>query len=527
MSNASGSSYDEVPYVDTCHASTHPDRLATLAAVHGLPAPPLERCRVLELGCARGGNLLPMALELPEASFVGVDLSTRQVTEAHERAEALGLRNVAFHAMGLEEIDAAFGMFDYVVCHGVYSWVPEPVRARILDICATNLSPDGLAYVSYNTYPGWSSRGLVRDLVRFHAREAETPEARVERARGFLEELAGHVVRQEGAYASVLKVEASRFREADDTYLLHEFFEDDNVPCFVHEFLQRAEVAGLEFVAEAQAPGLFDGLPEAARGLVAQWAGDVAAREQYLDLMVNRTFRRTVLRRAGGSRSAAWDPEALERLAARAVLVPAPVAWEAEEKDGPIEFVHPGRSGSIRTNDPALKAALLVLYEARPAALPFGMLWERVCERLSGRPGPAPRPAQETREALRSSLLRLFLADFVELHVRPPRPATEPAERPVGSPLARRQAVDGNLVTCLLRKRVELDELARSVLLELDGTRNEAEVLDAVVARVCSGSLELSDASGPVREDGAARALLTGEIRPAIERLARLALLAG
>ncbi|MBP7677328.1 MAG: class I SAM-dependent methyltransferase [Thermoanaerobaculia bacterium] len=527
MSNAPGSSYDEVPYVDTCHASTHPDRLATLAAVHGLPAPPLESCRVLELGCARGGNLLPMALELPAASFVGVDLSTRQVAEARESADALGLRNVTFHAMGLEEIGAAFGTFDYVVCHGVYSWVPEPVRARILDICATNLSPDGLAYVSYNTYPGWSSRGMVRDLVRFHAREAETPEARVERARGFLEELAGHVARQEGAYASVLKVEASRFREADDTYLLHEFFEDDNAPCFVHEFLRRAEAAGLEFLAEAQAPGLFDGLPEAARGLVARWADDVAAREQYLDLMVNRTFRRTVLRRAGGSRAATRSPEAVERLAARAVVVPAPAAREAEGKDGPIEFVHPGRSGSIRTNDPALKAALLALHGARPEALPFEMLWERVCEGLSRSGHSWPRPAEETRAALRSSLLRLFLADFVELHVSPPRPAAVPAERPVGSPLARHQAANGRLVTSLLRKRVELGELDRSVLLELDGTRTEADVLDAVVVRVCSGELELSDKSGPVREAVAARALLAGEIRPAFERLASLALLAG
>jgi methyltransferase-like protein/trans-aconitate methyltransferase len=528
MSNAPGSSYDEVPYVDACYAATHPDRLATLAAVHGLPAPPIERCRVLELGCARGGNLLPMALELPDASFVGVDLSARQVAEARESADALGLRNVAFHAMGLEEIDAAFGTFDYVVCHGVYSWVSEEVRVRILDICAKNLSPDGLAYVSYNTYPGWSLRGMVRDLVRFHAREEATPEGRVERARGFLEELAGHVVSQGGAYASVLKVEASRFREADDTYLLHEFFEDDNAPCFVHEFLRRAEGAGLEFVAEAQAAGLFHGLPEAARGLVARWAGDVAAREQYLDLIVNRTFRRTVLRRAGGSRVAVPSSEAVEGLSARAVLAPAPDARETESPEGgAIEFVHPGRSGSIRTNDPALKAALLALYEARPAALPFATLWERVSESLSGSGHPWPRPPEETRAALGASLLRLFLADFVELHVRPPRPAPEAAERPLGSPLARRQAANGNLVTCLLRRQVELDELARAVLLELDGTRTEAEVLDSVVARVCSGALELSDESGPVREEAAARALLSGEVRKAIERLARLALLAG
>lgn len=528
MTDGSRSSYDEVPYVDTCHASTHPDHLATLAAVYGLPVPPVERCRLLELGCARGGNLLPMALELPDAAFVGVDLSERQVAQAREAAEALGIRNVEFHAISLADVDEGFGEFDYVVCHGVYSWVPEPVRDRILEVCNRNLAPGGLAYVSYNTFPGWSARGMVRDLVRFHARGEPSPGARVERARAVLEELAGVVPKPEGAYASVLKLEATRFREAEDTYLLHEFFEDDNAPCSVRDFLARAGAAGLEFVAEAQSPGLRLTLPEAARELVERWAGTVAEREQYLDYVVNRAFRRTVLRRAGGPGASDPSSAAVAGLSVRTLVVPA-ASSGAEAADGtgeaPIEFVHPGRSGSLKTNDPVLKAALLALGEVRPLALDFGTLWERVRARLDASGRPWPRAEDQAREMLQAALLRLFLADLAELHVRPPRFVTDVSERPLGSPLARRQAAEEKVVTNLLRRRVDLDELARAVLVELDGTRTERDVLDAIVARLGSGALELSDGSGPVRDEVAARELLGGEIRPALERLARVALL--
>ena len=527
MTQSSRSSYDEVPYVDTCHPSTHPDRLATLAAVHGLAVPPVERCRLLELGCARGGNLLPMALELPEATFVGVDLSERQIAQAREAAGALGIRNVDFRALSLADVDDSFGEFDFIVCHGVYSWVPDSVRDRILEVCRRNLAPAGLAYVSYNTFPGWSARGMVRDLVRFHARDETTPGSRVERARSLLEELAGLVPSPEGAYASILKVEAARFREAKEPYLLHEFFEDDNAPCSVREFLARAGAAGLEFVAEADTPGLGLTLPEAARGFVDRWAGTVAEREQYLDYVVNRAFRRTVLRQSGAQRASELSPAAIARLSVQTHVVPAGSAGTGVADgtgEDPVEFVHHSKSGSLRTNDPVLKAALSELAEVRPRALAFETLWERVRARLAAGERAWPRSEDEARETLQSALLRLFLADLVELHVKPPGFVTEVAPKPVGSPLARRQAVDGKVVTNLLRRRVDLDELARAVLVELDGTRSERDVLDAIVERLGSGELELSDGSGAIREERA-RDLLGREIRPALARLARMALL--
>ena len=147
--------YDEVPYPSYPLPQSHPDHLATLATLLGLSPPTTERCRVLELGCASGGNLIPMALTSPDSRFVGIDLSREQIAEGQKTVEALGLTNIELRHLSILDVDDSFGPFDYIVCHGVYSWVPENVQDRILAICARNLVPEGIGYVSYNTYPGW------------------------------------------------------------------------------------------------------------------------------------------------------------------------------------------------------------------------------------------------------------------------------------------------------------------------------------------------------------------------------------
>ncbi|HYN43192.1 MAG TPA: class I SAM-dependent methyltransferase, partial [Thermoanaerobaculia bacterium] len=383
MTIGSTSSYDEVPYSDRCFFMTHPDHLATLAMVHGVPAPPVERCRVLELGCARGGNLLPMALELPESSFVGVDLSVRQIDEARENAARLGLKNVVLHAMSLTDIDSSFGLFDYIVCHGVYSWVPDVVRERILSICSENLSPNGLAFVSYNTYPGWHERGVVRDLMLYHSRQATSPTDRLAMARGIVDRLAEVLPNPASPYGSNLRTEAELLREVSDTYLYHEFLEEENQPTYVHEFLTRAARFGLEFVAEALTAGLLPGLPAPAQDAIARWAVDSISREQYLDLVCNRAFRQTVLRRAGGLAATGRSPEVIASLSVATVAMPS-VPDPVVTDDSTVEFVRPGKGSSATTNRPVVKAALLTLYEARPRALDFESLWAGVVDRLGG-----------------------------------------------------------------------------------------------------------------------------------------------
>jgi len=75
-------SYDEVPYESQSFPQSHPNRLATLGRLFGLSPAPVAQCRVLELGCASGGNLIPMAYHLPESEFVGLDL-IRQSSDSY------------------------------------------------------------------------------------------------------------------------------------------------------------------------------------------------------------------------------------------------------------------------------------------------------------------------------------------------------------------------------------------------------------------------------------------------------------
>jgi len=125
--------------------------------------PDIRKCRVLELACADGSNLIPMACALPESVFLGIDLSQRQVKAGQQTIAALGLTNIELRPLDIREVDESFGTFDYIIAHGIYSWVPADVQDRILEICRERLSENGVAYISYNTNPGWRMRGMMRE----------------------------------------------------------------------------------------------------------------------------------------------------------------------------------------------------------------------------------------------------------------------------------------------------------------------------------------------------------------------------
>ena len=170
-----GGDYDALPYVSVPYHQTQPARLAGIARLFGMDAPDASRASVLELGCASGGNIVPLAARFPEARFVGVDLSARQVADGQARIAALGLTNIEIVQGDIATVDLSSRRFDYVICHGVYSWVPPEVQEAMFRIMAKTLAGNGIAYVSYNTYPGWHLRTVVRDICLRHAGSARAP----------------------------------------------------------------------------------------------------------------------------------------------------------------------------------------------------------------------------------------------------------------------------------------------------------------------------------------------------------------
>src|SRR5689334_20611178 len=137
----SANPYHQVPYPTAAQRSTHPDRLAAIATLFGMRPAPIASCRMLEIGCGDASNLLPLAYHLPQGRFTGVDLAARPIARARKQARDLGLRNLSLHALDLAAIDRSFGQFDYILVHGLYSWIPEPARDNLLAVCRARLAP--------------------------------------------------------------------------------------------------------------------------------------------------------------------------------------------------------------------------------------------------------------------------------------------------------------------------------------------------------------------------------------------------
>jgi methyltransferase-like protein/cyclopropane fatty-acyl-phospholipid synthase-like methyltransferase len=524
MSSPQANTYDEVPYESFSFPQTHPDRLATVATLFALKPAPVERCRVLELGCASGGNLVPMASDLPDSSFVGIDLSARQVADGVRAVEELGLKNLELRHASILDVDASYGQFDYVICHGVYSWVPANVQDKILQVCATRLNPDGVAYVSYNTYPGWHLRGLVRDVMRYHARRFAAPADRVRQSRALLNFLAETTKNNSDAYAVLLRQELEPLRKAPDSYLYHEHLEEVNEPTYFHEFAERAAAHGLQYLGESKVGTMVarNFGPEVERTLKAL-AEDVVQMEQYMDFVRNRMFRESLLVRAGSRPNRNISVETVRPLHVASAGQPAEEPVDLDSRD-PAQY-RVGGGATLTTREPLLKAAMACLRDAWPGTVPFEELRERARARL--RAGPAVDPDADRRTLARGLVDCYLSSDLVELHAYAPRLAARPGERPAAGPVARRQARLGQLVTNRLHGPVRLTDLERQLVTHLDGTRDRAALVE-VLAELCRGGVLTVQKDGRTVTDPAVlRPALADLLEQALRRLARAAVLVG
>jgi SAM-dependent methyltransferase len=517
VSDAVRCSYDDLPYNSNFFVMTHPDRLATVAVLHGLTPPPVETCRVFEIGCAGGGNLLPMAQALPGARFVGIDLSPRQVADGRAIVEELGFDNVDLRAMSLMDVDDDFGQFDYIICHGVYSWVPPEARDKILSICARNLSPNGVAYVSYNCYPGWHLRGMVREMLLYHTRDFPDPRTSVRQARAFLDFLLKSSLQPDRVYAQMLKHEADLLDQAPDTYLFHEHLESENHPLYFREFIEGATAAGLQYLGPARYSALDQNLKPEVKHIIDQLGKDRISREQYLDFVQNRTFRHSLLCHAELT-----VPEGPRADAVRSLHVVAQAKPQSPSPDlspgAAEEFVSPF-GDRLSTNRPLVKAALTHLFEIWPLSETFDGLWAEVDARLGGSDGDP--------NALAEVLLRLHMSNLVALHVFEPRFTLEPCQRPIASPVARLQAEGDTRVVSLRSHNVDLDEFDGLVLRLLDGTRDRTAIVSGLADWVADGTFEVRKGDRPLDDPALVRSVLDEALEPALRRLAGQALIVG
>lgn len=465
-------SYDEIPYESFAIPETHPDYLATAGRLLGLPTADPEACRVLELGTATGGNLIPMAFHLPGSEFVGIELSAEQARRGQSMAAELGLTNLRLLHQDILEVDASQRPFDFILVHGVYSWVPEAVRERILQLCGRLLSERGIAYVSYNVLPGWRQRGMLRDMLLFHCRGATSPGERLGRARGLLELLAEGLDGDARPEAEMLRREVAYLRSARASYLYHEYLAETNAPELFSDFMARARRQGLEFLGEAKLHTMFVSTLGPAAEAALDGLGGQSVQEQYMDFLRLRPFRQTLLVRAEARPCLEIDLERLYGFPLYADLQPL-----GRVQLGRIETQEYGASdgGRLQVAHPLTKAVLAQLAQSCPNALTLDELLRGAAAAV-GRAGGG-RHADET-DACLSELFSLYVSQGVGLTLCSTRWQNRIGPRPEATRLARAQAASGEGHVASVRHRsLRLDALAARVLTLLDGRRDRDALL--------------------------------------------------
>lgn len=456
--------YDTIAYAAQANALSHPRHLATVATLLGLAPPALAGCRVLEVGCSDGANLLPMAATMPQATFVGCDLSEAAIATARAAADAIGVANATFFARDLAALTADDGPFDYIVAHGVYSWVPADVRDALLAVMRRTLTPSGIAFVSYNVLPGCHVRRIAWDVLHRHVDGIAEPAAKLAAARALAAALAEPGTTQTEADGAV-RHEFKRLATQTDSALFHDDLAVPNDPVYVEAFAAHLAQHGLAFAGEAKLSMMTAaGLAPAMQQYIATL--DRIPREQYLDFARLRRFRQSLVCRAdappGGT-------DAVARVSAMHVAAAMSIVRATAEGHAPD--VAASADPDVRATHRVLR--WLVAEAPRVVPVAEAVAWQRT---HAPEDVPAARP------------LPLLLADacyagMVDLYVEPPPLAARAGEMPCASPVVRWQAARQRGVTNLRHEPLRIDDpLALRLLALADGTRTRTALASALAA---------------------------------------------
>jgi SAM-dependent methyltransferase len=466
-----------------------------------------------------------MADRLPRATFVGIDNSQVQIEAGRQAIAELGLKNIQLRQQDIAQLDDSLGQFDYVICHGVYSWISPDLQEKLLAAVKAHLAPRGVAYISYNTYPGWHQRDVLRELAAGRTPADRPASERIARARELFQFFSQVLVADPSPAGQLLKKEIDLVLPQGDSYVFHEYLESDNRPLYFHEFAERTSSHGLQYLGEAAPMLMFAAnFGQVVEDQLMSVGSDVISIEQHMDLLRNRAFRQTLLCHDDVTLTRFLSAASLEGLRLCGRTHPESVACDVRSNE--VErFVTAGNS-VIATPSPVVKTALFQLGSLWPASIGFGELVERVAQYLSTPSRPFEVSALERRN-LGDNLVQCIAMGLIQLHSDEDAFVTHISEFPRASTLASVQSLKSETVINRRHKPVKLDQVTQNLLPYLDGKHDRAALLQELSTAVSEGRLSILVNGLPATRGEAVTDILRKSLDDSLLLLASNALLIG
>ncbi len=472
-------SYDAFPYPSFTFPQTRPDRLSTIGLVRGIETALPDKCRVLELGCGDGTNLNSFAYCHPESTFLGIDLATVHINDANVAKGELGLRNVEFICGDVTELAVSeIGKFDFIIAHGLFSWVPPFVREHILRIYSECLTENGIGYLSYNAFPGFHLREAARGIMRYHAASIKDEAQKVEQAKTIL----GFVMQAMPDGHLHSKLIEREFRELCDrtpSNVFHDDLSEFNQAFYLHEFVEMLKPFGLTYVADTDlSASSTHGFSEDVRNALLAIAPDPIALEQYIDMIKMRRFRSSVICRADRDVNFVPTPNVARRFRIASPLKPSPGPYDLADTS-PVKFIG-NKNENIEANHPLTKMALDQLSSVWPQSIEFDSLLAQSTEKFEA---AGVDSTEDDVAKFSGFLVQMFQVELINFHRFEPQVTVAVSDRPVSSRFARWQIDRGcEVVTTMTGMNLEPETDMIKLMIKLaDGTRDISEIEEAIM----------------------------------------------
>lgn len=517
-------SYDAVPYESYPYPQSCPEHLKTIGTLFGMNPPALETARVLELGCAAGGNLMPFAANYPKSHCVGVDLSPVQINDGNELLKHTNIKNLELKCMSITDIDESMGKFDYIITHGVFSWVPDFVRDKMLDICGKMLTDNGMVYISYNTLPGWNMVRSLRDMMLFHSSGFQSDQEKINQSRLLLEFIKDSTEGSKTPYAEFLRAESQLLANQPDHYLRHEHLEDNNVQFYFSDFMAKAAAHSLQYVGDSSLASMFVGnLPKKAAEKLSE-IKDIVRVEQYMDYVTNRRFRSSILCKSGVQINRSLNLTDVEKFYLNMKCEPEKAFSEVNLEDSleTLKFFFNGsKDVSISTSSPFMKAILYTLAENSHTYLKAEELYKESAKKIKG------CKIEDIKTDFLNNAMRLVLSGYINIRSDAPKGSSTVSDKPKVTDLVRAQSLysKGLWVSNQRHERLGINIFDKVALRYLDGKNTIEDIKAKVMDHITSGELTISKDGAKLEDKDAISKELDVVFKEFLPKLARFALL--
>lgn len=471
-------------YPSRVHEKATPMAMRRMGCLFGLVPSRVTESRILEVGCGAGANLISLSLLYPNARFKGIDESGDAITAARRTARELQVKNVNFEKVSLVSHEIK-GRYDYIIAPGIYSWISTEARSRLLAQVQIALTDNGLAYFSYNTYPGWNVARTVREMMMFHTRPFEDMATKASEAKKMLNFVVANNKDAESPYTVALKGEVDLLSNLEDYWFCKEYLSEINEPVYLADFVAAANSHGMTYVGDMDLEYMYLGnYHELAQSQLGELTTAVH-QEQYMDFILNRRVRNTILSKAAGvNRSITADK--LKDFNFRLKLLPkAPITQDTYD-EGVVGLMSPASHDlTVKVTGRERIAFVEFMVSTHPKALSM----DEICEGAQERAG---QTTAEVKDALGKFLVGSIASGLCVCDREPDLFVPNPTEKPAVFAFAGHQSRNSVLVNNARHQTIQLSNVDQRIMPLLDGEREITALVGELEKSLENGDFQIS-----------------------------------